>query len=449
MSGVQTIIQFIRNNHRTMQQLTLAGIWSLVEQGLFSGSTFVINVLLIRWLSETGYGAYTLAFAVLVFASGFYNAMLFEPTAVHGPSTHRDHFVRYARMQMGNFYAFSVGVSLVLLLLASITWVLSPNAILWQAFLGVAIGQAGMLSLWMVRRLYYVRQQVAALALITGLHAVCQVLMLLVLYEIGRLTLLTVFIGPAFSTLVISLLGVWMLREQALATEPVSEALTSRSIWIENWQYGNWLILSAVLIWLSTNAYFVIVGVVLSVEDSGTLKALQNFTLPAAQFTAAAGLLYLPFASQQMAANGIARLQRLMMQYTLFIIFATSMYFALLLIINDVLFDVLYSGQYQESANLIPFLGLQVILASVVTSWSIGLRIGYGTRYTFLLDAMSTIVVFTVGVYLTYAYGLQGTVIGMLCSTGVRVVGVLALWHLAGRRAAHEQILAKGDIKTA
>src|ERR1039458_3007017 len=64
------------------------GSLALLDQGLISGSNFLVGILLARWLVPEQYGAYALAFSIFLFASGFHNALLLEPISVFGPASY-------------------------------------------------------------------------------------------------------------------------------------------------------------------------------------------------------------------------------------------------------------------------------------------------------------------------------------------------------------------------
>jgi len=61
---------------------------SLADQSLTSGSAFLLNVLLARWLAPEAYGAFAVSFAGFLFLSGFHNVLFVEPMTVMGPSSY-------------------------------------------------------------------------------------------------------------------------------------------------------------------------------------------------------------------------------------------------------------------------------------------------------------------------------------------------------------------------
>src|SRR6516162_583127 len=68
---------------------TTKGGLAILDQGLISGSNFLISVLLGRWLMPAQYGAFALAFTIFILLSYAYHAFLAEPQGVFCGSTYR------------------------------------------------------------------------------------------------------------------------------------------------------------------------------------------------------------------------------------------------------------------------------------------------------------------------------------------------------------------------
>ena len=85
----------------TRERLRFWGIrsgLSVLDQGLTSGASFLLNLFLARWLTSEAYGAFAVAFATLLFLSGYHNVLLLEPMTVLGPA-------RYSAEMTGYFFA--------------------------------------------------------------------------------------------------------------------------------------------------------------------------------------------------------------------------------------------------------------------------------------------------------------------------------------------------------
>src|ERR1019366_6540962 len=71
------------------------GFFALVDQGLISGSNFIVAILLARWLAPGQYGGYALAFEAFLFLSVVYGALILEPMSVFGASIYKNDFQAY------------------------------------------------------------------------------------------------------------------------------------------------------------------------------------------------------------------------------------------------------------------------------------------------------------------------------------------------------------------
>src|ERR1700688_584625 len=65
---------------------TTKGAFSVADLGLASAANFGINIFMARGLPEREYGAFSVTYAMLLFAAGFQASYIFEPMSVLGPS---------------------------------------------------------------------------------------------------------------------------------------------------------------------------------------------------------------------------------------------------------------------------------------------------------------------------------------------------------------------------
>src|SRR5882757_9661497 len=132
---------------------------ALVDQGLFSGAGFLVNLLLARWLAPASYGAFAVAFAAFLFISGFHNVLLLEPLTVMGPGRHSENLPAYFRAQF-QIHFLLVGWLAVAGLLGSVAiWRATPDSPLVGAIFGGALMLPLLLLLWLARRMCYVMQR--------------------------------------------------------------------------------------------------------------------------------------------------------------------------------------------------------------------------------------------------------------------------------------------------
>src|SRR6267154_1624911 len=82
---------------RALAKTFLKGALAILDQGLVSGSNFVIGIFLARWLTAKEYGAYAVAFGIFLLVANLYQSWVIEPMAVFGPSTHRGSLRAYLK----------------------------------------------------------------------------------------------------------------------------------------------------------------------------------------------------------------------------------------------------------------------------------------------------------------------------------------------------------------
>jgi len=87
---------------------------AVLDQGLISGSNFLVGILLARWLAPGEYGAYALAFAIFLLLSFVSQSLLFEPMAVFSGSAYQKSMRGYFRSVLWIHLAMTV-ITFVLL----------------------------------------------------------------------------------------------------------------------------------------------------------------------------------------------------------------------------------------------------------------------------------------------------------------------------------------------
>src|SRR5215831_14437571 len=101
---------------------------AMVDQGLISGSNFVVSIVLARWMSRDEYGSYALGFAIFLLAAQLHQSLLLEPMAVFGGSVYRNHVRYYVRALLHMHLLFALGIVLVLGVSAEVARVVAPGS---------------------------------------------------------------------------------------------------------------------------------------------------------------------------------------------------------------------------------------------------------------------------------------------------------------------------------
>ena len=128
---------------------------AILDQGLISGSNFLIGILLARWLVPAQYGAFSLAFSVFLLLSYVYHALLSEPQGVFSGSAYRQCLRGYLKALLGIQAILTVFGLALLGGSAAVVYALGKADGLPGALAGVAIASPCILFFWLLRRAYY------------------------------------------------------------------------------------------------------------------------------------------------------------------------------------------------------------------------------------------------------------------------------------------------------
>lgn len=421
-------ISLPRQDHGRYVRWARKGTLAVLDQGLFSGSNFVVSVLLARWMSESDYGAYSVAYSIFLLVSGFYNVLLLEPMTIFGAVRHRAHFPAYFGQLTRLHGAGAVGAALVLVAVAGIARIVASESAVVNAFLGLGLAHGLMLFFWLTRRACYVEQRTDKALSGTLVYSVITIAGAACLHTADLLTPLSVFVAIGVAGVIAGIVQARILfrvHRAPASTDPLPIGMVAR----ENWDYGRWMIIASIAQWFSTWAYFVLAGGMLSLEDVAGLKAIQNLILPMTQVIAALMLLFAPWASQQFSQYGISALKKAMQSFSLIFTGMVIVYFSALWLFKEPVLDMLYDGKFSRFEGLLPLFLLQPLAIAMTTSWIFGLRIVERTREVMILYVIGGTTTISVGVYLINVWGLEGAVTGIVLSNLALLPVLIVIWR--------------------
>jgi len=397
---------------------------SFLDQGLFSGSSFLLNVFLARWLSKEAYGAFAVCFAGMLFLTGFHNVLLIEPMTVIGPSRYTDRLPVYFVAQLRAHLAIIVPLSLLALSVGAFLMLGPAHSVLASAVVSSAVGFPLILLFYLVRRMCYVVQNPLAAVWASTVYGVTLVLGAFALEHVkwctaGTALLLLALAGVLPCTLILRSLRVLPNDLRAGSLLPL------RRILAENWAYGHWLVLTSALSWTMVQAQTVLSAGLLSLPATGALRAMQLPSLVMSQLIAATALLLLPSISYELGRGHLERLHRKVLLSTAAltgfgVAFVTALY-----LFSVPLERILFGGKYAASAWLMPVLGLGPVFTGMASGLSYALRALRMAKYELLAYTASAIVALALALELMPRWGVPGAAFSVVAASFTLSVGVI------------------------
>jgi O-antigen/teichoic acid export membrane protein len=328
----------------------IKGSLSILDQGLYSGTNFVLSVLLARWLLPSQYGAFSIAFAVYLFTYQIHNSIIIEPMSVLGPINMHHRLTDYLRDQIKLHFVVGVLGGLIIIVVGLV--ILVFNQVLGQAVSMVGIVLSFMLLPLLLRRGFYLFQKPQLALYGSVVYAI---------FLTGGLWITTISTGISINAafLLFGLAGLAsgiFLLKKIPSVQSISNSISAT--WSSNWKYGKWLVYSSLLIALAAQAQTFVVGAMLGLSDAGAFRALQNFVQPVILLFAAISALALPSLSYDFGKGNTDKLKR-KGRYLFALFLLVSLCFEILLLIyGSALETIIYDGKFLSYAHLIPLWGL-------------------------------------------------------------------------------------------
>jgi O-antigen/teichoic acid export membrane protein len=394
----------------------LKGSLAIADQGLISGSNFVLSVLLARYLGADQYGAYALAFSTFVLLSLIHQALVLEPLSVFGPSVYRNSLRHYLGLVMW----LQLAMGAVFVIVGSSVGVLSSflrePSHLAMAFAGMAFAAPCVLLLWFARRAFYL-QLLPGQALIGAF--LYSALLWFGILALGRGRLLSsfsAFLIMGGCALLTSILLLIRLRP-AVGVNRTGAWLELKEVGERHWRYGVWALVSGLFFWIPWNIFYPLVARFSGLSEAGTLRALLNLALPITSAYSAFSMLFLSHTARLGHEGGWESVKGQAWRIAGLYALGSGSYWLLVCLFRSQLVHFLYAGQYSQVAPLVPVLAISSILSGAALGPTIAIRAMRSPATVSLIYLGASIVALLVGIPACRAWGFRGAVLAILLSS--------------------------------
>lgn len=390
------------------------GTLAAVDQALISVSNFVVGMVLARYVAAEEYAVYVLAFSAFLFLAGFHNSFVLEPMTVVGPSSYRNRLPGYFGRVIALQSVATVGIAL---LAVALQWLLPHGiGVSTQVMYGVGTAFPCILLYWTMRRAAYIEGKYAHATIAALIYNVVLIASLVTVYQAHALTSGNAFLLQALAGVCASLY-LWLRLSVAFRTQ--AEAPSLGQISSQHCGYGRWASATTIVHWLSGEAYYVTVALVLRLEDVAALRAVQNVGAPFAQFVTAMGLLFLPRTAAAFADKGVDGVAAIVKRLVAVFAAGAAAYMFFICIWGGSVLRMLYAGKYQAYEYLLPYVMLYVVVTAATQGILLGLRAMQSLSDVFLSYCAAAATTLAAGIGLASLWKLQGAIAGLLCTSFV------------------------------
>ena len=410
----------------------LKGGIAVLDQGIFSGSNFVFNILLARWLDPAAYGAFSVLFAIYLFLSGFHNALIMEPMTVLGPALYLDRLREFVATQFKLHFFMTGGMSILVILVGALLAFTQKGISFGLSLAGLGIFLPFMLLIWLARRIFYVLQIPAGALLSSIVYAIwligCSFALVYTDSEVG----LSAWFGVmGLAALFGSMAAFWFGKVKVLTP---STAIDLRTVMRVQANFGRWLVVATVLYTIGSQLQVFFIAGLLTLEAAGAWRALQNFSLPMVQAITAISTLALPSLSAEFGRKNMHGLRNKGLAVTVFLSFLAIVYEMVLIFWAVPLESLLYEGKYESYIWFIPIIGMIPIVVALEAGFSIMVRAFQKPQYYATYTAILAVSGLAIVPLFILKWGITGAIASQLIVEFISLVILIAFYrHLAKR----------------
>ncbi|MDX2149535.1 MAG: lipopolysaccharide biosynthesis protein [Bryobacteraceae bacterium] len=385
---------------------------AFLDQGLVSGSNFVLGVFLARWMGPTEYGAYVLVFAWFLLIAQLYQPLVTDPMGalqpVHHAETRREYLGAVIRLHL----LAAVPILIILLLAAGVGRIVTPGAA--PALLAVAGAAPLVLFFWLGRAGAYVARRPATAATASVVYVAVMFAGLYLLHARDLVSPPLAFALMAAAGTTAGAYLMWRLRPTLFGPRTPS-VLT---IWRQHWTYGRWLIGVVALVWIQNWALIFISGAVLGTGEAGALNALANLALPVLHIQMATVRLVLPYVSTENPAGMEPYLTRARTA----LLSLSIAYSVVFVLFHQQVFTLLYGEAFQRYSYLAPWYLLTLVLSTATAPFELGLRAMRATDLQLKSFIWSAALTLVAGLFLVITLGIEGVIAAHILRDSVLLI---------------------------
>lgn len=342
------------------------GFWAVIDKGLFAFSNFFLNVLLANWLSQQEYGSFSVALAIFFLVAAFHTTLLSEPMLVFGPGKNREDLPAYKAMIFWGHWLLAICAS-GLILLGALGVYYAGQDVLATSLVAMAFASPCILLQWIMRRITYVDATPHLAAYAGILYFLAMLVGIASLYYFHSLSSASALGVMAASSVV----SVWWMIKRIPIKAALKNKLVVSTFFQDHTRYGRWATGTALLRWIPSNFYYILLPIWGGLEASAALRALMNLLVPFQNITLAMGDVLVPALVKVRQWRDFMSLA----VKTLLISFVVSaLYWVCLAFFGETILKWIYGGGYVEHANLLWLIALSVVFATFVAVFSMILR---------------------------------------------------------------------------
>lgn len=390
--------------------------FSIGDQFIFSGTNFVLALLVSRWVTPSEYGIYGITSTVYLFFLGLHIAIVVEPMTVIAPGRYRNRIADYLRVSFAIHLVLVLCMSIILLLIVYFTATFQTEA-LTASLIALAISLPFQLSYNLLRSGCYLENNSKLAFFASFLNGVITIGGALALKEYEIISASNAFYLLAIACGIPCVGLFFLLKIKPGKRDRAEITLSPASTVREHWHYGRWILVASCAFFFSSLIYVPATGAFLGLAQSGVLRAMQNLTTPLQQLVGSVAQLLVPWLSQKRATDGKDFPIKFAPKILLIFVGCGFVYCSILIIFGHDLVRIIYANEYYNThVSLLYILSTATIAITGVQALATCLRAAEHPDAILWSKVGAALFSVSGGLVFIWLWGLTGAGLGILSS---------------------------------
>lgn len=412
--------------------LIKSGIASL-DQAVLSGLNFLISVILIKIVSKTDYGYYSIFFSIVLLMASFQTAVINTPLAVLLITKKGDEKKKYVGSLFFGQNLLLLPLAIIGLIGGLVSWYFNLiDHSLSAIIAAISLAFIGILCREFLRAYFFADETPNTVLIIDVLYVVLFIILGFVAYILSQLNVAIVFFFMGISSF---LVGIFFVSRKKWRFS-LGDIKSSYS---ENWKYGKWALFGVTVTHIQTYSYLYLLGIIVSTAAVADVSAARLLLMPLILVQEGWSKVILPHGSKLREVNRLPRLFKEQVAISLvFVIIVTSLVFALIFF-KPLLLNIILSAKYENSFDYIFYWGAIFVMGFIALNASFGLQVIKDFELISKINFVTMLVTVIMAYFLIRSNDIIGGLIALLVG---QTISAILLWYFYTRAT----FLKKNDV---
>ena len=335
----------------------------MLDQAMLSATNMAVALLFIKFSSKFEYGEYSLALAVIMFASGLHNSLINTPIMI----TAKKIEVSARPTFLASLCLFLYLIIFLFFIIIAFCLLAFPDSLPFRSRTSWALlfATAGILSRELIRSLFFFNLEVLNVFIVDSVYSSLFLVSLVILYVILGLTSNNVIICMGICSVIAAL--IYFRRALTIIRLPESLERFYESILL-SLKDTRWTVAGMVLGWIVNNGYLFVLDYLVSKEAVAELNGTRVLIVPLIIIMGAWSKIFMPKGSSMVYKKQYNSIINVFLKSTTILVILSLVYISVFYFSSNLLSIYLYENRYHRISSYILLWGFFVIVTIICTN---------------------------------------------------------------------------------